>query len=66
MVKNATDGTTLTPAFTNCPTSGNAINAGISVIVPNPADTTVASTSDCFPTNSAMCSGGKIVKINPI
>ena len=35
VVRKATAGTTLTPAPTNVPTSGKAINAGTNVIVPS-------------------------------
>ena len=46
VVKNATEGTILTPASTSVPTSGKAIKAGISVIVPNAAEPTVAINND--------------------
>ena len=49
VVKNATAGTTLTPDVTNVPTSGNAIKAGTSVIVPNAAETTVANSRRLLP-----------------
>ena len=46
VVRNATDGMTLTPAPTNVPTSGNAINAGTNVIVPSKAPPIVARRTD--------------------
>ena len=55
VVRNATDGTIPTPAFTSVPTRGKAINAGTRVIVPKAAATTVAKRTFCFSTNPAIC-----------
>jgi hypothetical protein len=66
LFKNATEGTIPTPASTSVPTSGKAIKAGISVIVPNKADAIVAIAVDCFSTKDAKSAGGSIVRINPI
>ena len=41
VVKNATAGTILAPTSTSDPTSGNATNAGISVMLPTRAEITV-------------------------
>ena len=55
-----------TPAFTNVPINGNAINAGTNVIVPSRAAETVASKTDCLPTKFAISDGGNNVRISPI
>jgi hypothetical protein len=41
VVRNATTGTMLAPAFTRDPTSGKATKAGIKVILPTKAETIV-------------------------
>lgn len=66
VVKNAAAGTIPTPEFTNVPTNGKAMKAGIKVIVPKAADATVAIMRDCFPINWAIPCGGSIVRSNPI
>ena len=55
-----------TPAFTNVPTNGKAINAGTNVMVPSMAAETVASKTDCLPTKFAISVGGNNVKISPM
>ncbi len=66
VVRNATEGTIPTPEDTRVPTNGKAINAGTKVIVPTAAAITPAINIDCFPTYSAMVSGGKIDSSNPM
>ena len=55
VVKKATAGTISTPASTSVPTRGNAMKAGMRVIVPNIADAIVATRTLYVSTNSAIC-----------
>lgn len=66
VVKNATAGTMLMPASTKDPTSGKATKAGIKVMLPKVAETTVDMKVFDLLASSLIVSGGMKVSISPI
>lgn len=66
VVKNAAPGTILAPKLMKEPTSGNATNAGIKVMLPKSAPINVALTGEDSPKYVETVSGGKYVRIRPI
>ena len=64
--QKATEGIMLTPASTNVPIKGKAINAGIKVTVPRSPPPTVAKKTERVLKNEAMSAGGISDKIRPM